>query len=82
LDRGSSVRDWSAGRSPSRASPAPTGNVYTGKRSVGCQAAIAGKPAPTKSKTPHTRSCPSPLTRPSVSSPAAFDLDPPAPSGG
>ncbi len=38
------ARDRSAVRPPSRASPAPTGNVYTGKRSVGWQAAIAGKP--------------------------------------
>ena len=48
---------------------------YKRKRSVGCQAAIAGKPAQWSSVYP-------PTYRPSVSSPAAFDLDPPAPSGG
>jgi hypothetical protein len=45
--RCTSARDWSAGRPPSLASQLPQGSVYVSKRLVGCQAAIAGKPAPT-----------------------------------
>jgi hypothetical protein len=62
---------------------APTGIEYICKISVRWQAAFAGKPAPTEEQRQigvHKRS--SPLIRPSVSSPAALDLDPPAPSGG
>ena len=63
--------------------PAPTGVGDICKNQVGCQAAIASKLAPTEEQKQidvHRRS--SPLIRPSVSSPAALDLDPPAPSGG
>jgi hypothetical protein len=63
--------------------PAPTGVGDICKNQVGCQAAIANRLAPTEEQRQigvHKRS--SPLIRPSVSSPAALDLDPPAPSGG
>ena len=63
---------------------------------AGCQAAIAGRPAPTgiggisgnrvgcQAAIPRNESAPPThqTTRPSVSSPCALDLDPPAPSGG
>ncbi|MEJ8867666.1 hypothetical protein, partial [Pseudomonas jessenii] len=62
---------------------APTGIEYICKISVGWLAAFASKLAPTEEQKQigvHRRF--SPLIRPSVSSPAAFDLDPPAPSAG
>jgi hypothetical protein len=76
------------GRAPQQHPRRPTGRpVCWGRASVrylvGWQAAIASKLAPTeeqKQSGVHRRS--SPLIRPSVSSPAALDLDPPAPSGG
>ncbi len=52
---------------------------YIRENQVGCQAAIAGKPAPTGDRVCFRFS---PLIRPSVSSPYAFDFDLPAPSGG
>ncbi|MEG3008423.1 MULTISPECIES: hypothetical protein [Pseudomonas] len=58
-------------------------DAYNPKKLVGCPAAIAGKPAPTeKQKQNAHRYRSSPLNRMSVSSAAAFDLDPPAPSAG
>jgi hypothetical protein len=44
---GTSGRDWSAVRPPSRASSLPQGIGCIWERLVGCQAAIAGRPAPT-----------------------------------
>jgi hypothetical protein len=44
---GTPARDWSAVRPPSPAGQLPQGSVYTCKRLVGCQAAIADRPAPT-----------------------------------
>ncbi|MCS3837217.1 hypothetical protein HNR03_001815 [Pseudomonas sp. JAI111] len=41
------ARDWLAGRPPSLPGQLPQGSVYTCRRLVGCQAAIAGRPAPT-----------------------------------
>ncbi|CAI8762246.1 hypothetical protein EMIT0P43_150145 [Pseudomonas jessenii] len=58
---------------------------YTRKKLVGWQATIASKLAPTEEQKAEHPAPPrrfSPLIRPSVSSPAAFDLDPPAPSAG
>ena len=125
------ARDWSADRPPSRASSLPQGSMCACKRLVGCQAAIAGRPAPTvkwgasardwladrppllagqlpqgngvhlretgrlsgrhrcdaasrqasSHNGPVSTTRPSPLNRPSGSSPA-FDFDPPAPSAG
>ncbi len=54
--------------------------MSTCKRLVGCQAAITSRLTPTKSRSAYGF-CFSPLIRPSVSSPAALDLDPPAPFG-
>jgi len=78
-----SARFRSAGRPSSRASPLPQLDYVQQQNQVGCQAAFAGKPAPTEEQRQigvHPRF--SPLIRPSVSSPAALDLDPPAPSEG
>ncbi len=62
---------------------APTGTQYICKVWVGCQAAFASRLTPTeKQRQIGVRRRSSPLIRPSVSSPAAFDLDPPAPSAG
>ncbi len=73
---------WLAGRHRWQASAySLAGHVC--KKLVGRQAVFASKPAPTKEQRQsgvHPR--PSPLIRPSVSSPAALDLDPPAPSEG
>jgi hypothetical protein len=44
---GTPARDWSAVRQPSPAGQLPQGSVYTCKRLGDCQAAIAGRPAPT-----------------------------------
>jgi hypothetical protein len=78
-----SERSRWAGRPSSRASPLPQGIVCIFEKLVGWQATIASRLAPTEEQRQigvHKRS--SPLIRPSVSSPAAFDLDPPAPSEG
>jgi hypothetical protein len=50
---GSSGNNWSAARPPSLrcgdpTSQLPQGNRYIWERLVGCQAAIAGRPAPTR----------------------------------
>ena len=45
--RCTSAGDWSADRAPSLAGQLPQGSVYICRRLVGCQAAIAGRPAPT-----------------------------------
>jgi hypothetical protein len=73
---------WLAGRHRWQASSYSWAG-YACEGLVGWQAVFASKPAPTKEQRQsgvHPR--PSPLIRPSVSSPAALDLDPPAPSGG
>ncbi|CAI8891435.1 hypothetical protein EMIT0196MI5_330013 [Pseudomonas sp. IT-196MI5] len=78
------IRKISAGWQAAIASKlAPTGTQYIRKISAGWQAAIASKLAPTEEQRQSgVHPCFSPLIRPSVSSPAALDLDPPAPSAG
>jgi hypothetical protein len=46
-DQWAAGRDWSAVRPPSPASQLPQGSGYICRRLGGCQAVIAGRPAPT-----------------------------------
>ena len=85
VDPGMPARDWSAVRPPSRASPLPQLDWVHSKeigRLAGRHREQARSHRRAEQKQIGVHPCFSPLIRPSVSSPAALDLDPPAPSAG
>ena len=80
INREASGRDWLAVRPPSRASLAPTVECgYLQRDWSAVRPPSRASLAPTRGSLYTLRS--SPLIRPSVSSPAALDLDLPAPFG-